>query len=280
MSFYKSLLDKLNSPFTLLDDRRSRIFLILFCGLFGSFFVFYFNPFNLNSLTYENALGSFLSIWVSGFWGAVFLSITQLVLRKAFKLEKFLLKQFIIWVFFEFMVLGMAMYILFGESHVPFFEEFILILKYTASIAFLPYFLACLILSVYQLSTKVREISVVKNQLNKHVVFKEENEKIALSIQSDNLLYLQSENNYTSIFYLENDKLSKKLIRTNLKKLETELTDTSLFRIHRSHMVNLNKISNIQKKKGAYHIQLTHVANSEFKVSDSYVLEFESHINQ
>ena len=210
----------------------------------------------------------------------LFLSVTQLVLRKVFKLEKFLLKQFVVWVVFEFLILGLAMYLLFGESHVPFVEEFLLIMKYTASIAFLPYFLACLILSVYQLSTKVKDISVVKNQLSKHVMFKEENEKIGLSVQSDDLLYLQSENNYTSIYYLENERLTKKLIRTNLKKLESELTGTSLLRIHRSYMINLNKISNIQKKKGAYQLQLMHVTNSDFKVSDSYVQEFESHINK
>lgn len=281
------LVDFLGSPFTLLDSKGDKLFLIIFCGIFATFFINFYEPLNISTWNHDSKIGNFLTIWTAGLLGAIVLSITQFILRPKFKLLTFTVGQFLFWVLFEFFLLAILFFVLYGESVFPFWKEFFLVFRYTISLTIIPYFLACLIIAVKKLSNPTKEASPIpiSEPIPKPILplaqhaFKDENGKIMLAIKPTQLLLLKSENNYTSVFFLQNEKVEKKLIRTNLKKLENELIEFPyLLRIHRSYMVNLENIASVQRKKGSFQILLTQLPEMPLKVSETYKEIFETQI--
>ena len=272
----KSVLSFLSSPFTLLDDLKSRLFLIIFCGLFATFFIYYYNPFNLNQLEYDSAIGKFLSIWTAGIIGALILSMTQLLFRRLLKIHTFNVGRFILWVLFEFTCLCLGFYIIFGEPQVPFLTEFMLIGSFTISVGLLPYLLACLILGVFQLSKRAHQKEKVA-AIDKHW-FKDENGKPKLALAINQILLLKSEDNYASIYYLNNNKVKKTLIRNTLKNLEAQLKGADMIRIHRSYMINPQLIVSIEKTKRGYELKMDQLPEISLSVSESYKESFKSRL--
>jgi len=273
------VIDLLSRPFSLLDDHKSKLFLVVFCGLFATLFILYFNPFSLQQIQYEASIGKFLSIWSAGIIGAVILSITQFVLRPLFNLSEWTLGQFLGWLCFEFLCLTAVMFIIFAEYNESLLDELMPILKYTVSLALLPYMIACLIIAVFQLSTRLNETDHSSAEQPYQHIFRDEQGKALLVVLPENILCLKSENNYTSVFYLQDGKLQRKLIRTTLKKLEGELRTSYLTRIHRSYMINMKRVATISREKGVYHVHLDYLSEPSLKVSDSYKASFESKMN-
>jgi len=282
------LVDFLNNSFTLLDSTKDKLFLIIFCAFFSTFFIYFYQPLNITTWQHDSSIGNFLTIWSAGFLGALMLCITQLIIRPKVKLNTFTVGQFLLWVFFEFLLLAILFFALYAEWKNPFWQEFLLTLRYTISLTIIPYFLACLLIAVRKLSNPVKAEAISpisKPPLPKPILplaqhaFKDENGKIMLAIKPTQLLLLKSENNYTAVFFLQNEQVEKKLIRTNLKKLESELSEFPyLLRIHRSHMVNLEKIASVERKKGSFQIYLTQLPEMPLKVSESYKAIFEEQI--
>ncbi|MFK7980753.1 MAG: LytR/AlgR family response regulator transcription factor [Saprospiraceae bacterium] len=275
----------LNRPFTLLDSTKDRLFLIIFCAFFSTFFLYFYQPLNITTWQHDSTIGNFLTIWSAGFLGALVLCITQLIIRPTVNLTTFTVGQFLLWVFFEFLLLAILFSALYGEWKNPFWQEFLLTLRYTISLTIIPYFLACLLIAVRKLSNPVKVEASPTKPTPKPILplaqysFKDENGKIMLAIKPMQLLLLKSENNYTAVFFLQNEKVEKKLIRTNLKKLESELCEFPyLLRIHRSYMVNLKKIASVERKKGSFQIHLTQLPEMPLKVSESYKAIFEEQI--
>lgn len=271
----------LTSPFTLLDSLADRWFLVIFCGFFATFFINFYQPLNIDKWNYDSTLGNLLTVWSAGGIGALLLSFTQFVLRPQLKLATFKVGQFLGWVLLEFFLLTILFYGLFGESYLPFWQEFLSVFRLTVSLTIIPYFLACLLIAVKNLSAIVKKESTKTTSPLKQQIFNDENGKIILALNPTQLLLLKSENNYTAVFFIQNEKVEKKLIRTNLKKLEAELAAFSyLLRIHRSYMINLEKIESVEKKKGSFHIQLMQLPEMLLKVSETYKSNFKASLKE
>lgn len=272
-------------PFPLLDGWKSKLFLVSFCCLFSTFFILYYNPFNIEHIKYDSALGHFLAIWNAGIIGAIILSITQFLFRPIFNLSTLNLGQFILWGIFEFICICLGVYFFFGESKEPFIQEFLLIFKYTISIAFLPYIIACLLIAVAKLYLQNDQKNVLIQEKEKVAAFSpeqhlftKEDGKVLFGIKPKQILYLKSENNYTSIYYFQNKKVERKLIRTNLKSISETFDNPNLIRIHRSYMVNLKKVEIIHREKRGFQLEIEHLPNLLLKVSDNYKHIFEEKI--
>ena len=84
-----------------------------------------------------------------------------------------------------------------------------------------------------------------------------ENEKDALTFHRDDLLAIESSDNYCTVFYLKNGSLTKELMRSSLSRLETQLGDDSSFvRCHRSYLVNLEQVSRVSGNAQGYKLHL------------------------
>jgi DNA-binding LytR/AlgR family response regulator len=74
------------------------------------------------------------------------------------------------------------------------------------------------------------------------VHFTSENEKDSISIALDQLLYLESQDNYIAVVHLDNGVRRGVLIRSSLKRTEATLDEPLLVRCHRSFIVNLQRV--------------------------------------
>lgn len=104
------------------------------------------------------------------------------------------------------------------------------------------------------------------------MVFESENRKSSLSIKPEQLLFLQSADNYVQINFLERGVLKKHLIRTSLKEIEGKhISSPYLKRCHRSFMVNPKNIDTIIKNSKITNLKM---ASSNIPVSKKYQAHF------
>ena len=96
------------------------------------------------------------------------------------------------------------------------------------------------------------------------------NGALKLTINSDSLYYMESQDNYVKIFYENNGKLLSYMLRSRTKTIEENLAETSMVRCHRSYMVNVMKINHIRKGGKARYIVLANDDIKPIPVSKSY----------
>ena len=91
------------------------------------------------------------------------------------------------------------------------------------------------------------------------VDFFAENKKSKISILSNALLYIKSEDNYVELFYLSKDIVKSELLRNSLKAIEDSFANSGhLVRCHRSYMINPAQIVKVVDKKPQPVIDLGH----------------------
>lgn len=67
--------------------------------------------------------------------------------------------------------------------------------------------------------------------------------KETLTLQSDQILYVEAQDNYSRVVWTEGNNRKEKLLRTTIKKLEEQLSGTDILRCHRSYLVNCTRYS-------------------------------------
>jgi hypothetical protein len=121
---------------------------------------------------------------------------------------------------------------------------------------------------------------MLKNSLRRALHANEELEKIRglkytpaianppqnITIQSDTsetaylnpeeLLYIEASDNYSTLYWKSTNGLQKKMLRVNLKNIETQLDNPLVVRCHRSYMVNINAITEVEGNTNGYRLSL------------------------
>ena len=111
-----------------------------------------------------------------------------------------------------------------------------------------------------------------------------DNEKDVLKLQPDDLLFIESSDNYCTIVHLKDEpvgagKLLKPLLRSSLSRLETQINRPHIVRCHRSYVVNLNRVERVTGNAQGYKL---HLLNGQLQVpvarkyNDTLVTELKS----
>jgi hypothetical protein len=94
---------------------------------------------------------------------------------------------------------------------------------------------------------------------------------LKFSIKKENLLYLESAENYVNICYLNKGKVSKYLLRDTLKKFEENFSGTEIVRCHRSYIVNFEKVKVLRKDRDGLKLDFDNPSVIDIPVSKTYV---------
>lgn len=97
----------------------------------------------------------------------------------------------------------------------------------------------------------------------KTVTLTADNEKDTLTIPSDNLLYIESSDNYCTIVHLKNAQPLKPLLRSSLSRLEKQINNPHIVRCHRSFIVNLDRVERVTGNAQGYKL---HICSGQFVV--------------
>lgn len=107
-----------------------------------------------------------------------------------------------------------------------------------------------------------------------------ESRKPGLTLDIDDLIFVESVGNYVNIHYLEEGTPGNKMIRSALKKMESQLTlYGNLFRCHRAFIINLNHVERVKGNSQGYSLIMKH-ADREIPVARSYTKSFREAMNK
>lgn len=128
----------------------------------------------------------------------------------------------------------------------------------------------------YEMSLSNESSMVYPSLIN----FYDYNGTLKLTINSDSLYYMESQDNYIKIHYENSGKLCSYMLRSRTKTIEENLADTSIVRCQRSYLVNVMKINHIKKGGKARYIVLSHDDIRPIPVSKSYFKNLISKIDK
>jgi hypothetical protein len=102
--------------------------------------------------------------------------------------------------------------------------------------------------------------ALIKKQeitLGSEIVFKliAENEKDVFEIKQTELLYIESQDNYSSVVFSQEGKIKRHLLRSSLKRIENQIQSPSVQRCHRAFVVNLSQVSNVEGNAAGYKLR-------------------------
>ena len=267
-----------------LYEKSNTVKMILFTASFALLFINLFQPFGsrdwypgISDIKYF-AFSSLIILT-----GMLVVVISRVILTSYSKKHDVLYWQFALWIGCE--IVAMAIFYTLFARFFPkdgiereLSEIFRQSLINTALVLLLPYAITWLYFSWKEKSKLLEHIEQVKsNETHARalVAFPDEKGDLKISIMLDNLLYIESADNYATINYMNKSKQSRFLLRNSLKWMEENLTkDTPLTRCHRSYIVNMDKVKILKKVKGGIVLELDAENTPEIPVSKTYYDSF------
>jgi hypothetical protein len=260
-----------------INEKQNIIRLVLFTSLFALVFINIYSPFGADkwyTLTRPQFFTySSLTILV----GVLVVVISRIIMYHLS--QKYIIKiwQYLGWICAE--IFSMAFtYALFEKIVLKDSRLFTDLLKNssrnTALVLLLPYSILWLYFSWRDKKEQIEKLaefpSFPENSRNM-IPFYDDKGILKFSIKKENLLYLESAENYVTICYLNKGKVSKYLLRDTLKKIEDTFSGTEIIRCHRSFIVNFEKVKVIRKDKDGFKLEFDNPAVTDIPVSKTYV---------
>lgn len=267
-----------------LYNKSNNVKMTIFTALFALLFINLFQPFGsrdwypgVSDLKYF-AFSSLIILT-----GMLVVVISRSILISYSKRHDILKWQYVIWILCE--IISMAIFYTIFSIIIPkngisreVSEIFRQSLYNTALTLLLPYSISWLFFSWKEKSTKLAEIEheELNNKQSKSLIaFPDEKGVLKISVMLENLLYIESADNYATIYYINKSSKSHYMIRNSLKWIEENLAeDTPLVRCHRSYIVNLDRVKILKKEKNGIVLELDADTTPDIPVSKTYYDSF------
>lgn len=266
-------------PFYLLE-KRNTVHMILFTAFFALLFINLFQPFG--SRNWYPDISDFKYFFFSSLiilTGMLVVVICRLFMGLYIRKHDFKYFQYILLILSE--ILAMSLFFALFSRYVPsggkakdFMHLFQTSFFNTSLVLLLPYSISILFFSWKEKNRLLQEqqdepgIATPKKGL---IGFQDEKGEMKISIMLENLLYIESADNYATIHYINKDKRTHFLIRNSLKWMEENLSEnTSLIRCHRSYIINLDKVRVFKKTKNGIFMELDTPNVPDIPVSKTY----------
>jgi hypothetical protein len=260
-----------------LNEKHNIIRLIIFTSLFALIFINAYSPFGAdkwyNLTRFQFFFFSSLTILV----GVLVVVISRIIMYHVTRKHTIILWQYLLWIAAE--ILSMALTYASFETIVlndsrPFVDLVRNSTRNTALVILLPYSILWLYFSWRDKKEQIERLAdnqpSADNSRNM-IAFYDEKGVLKFSVKKENLLFLESAENYVNICYLNKDKVSRYLLRNTLKKIEENFAGTEMVRCHRSFIVNFEKIKVIRKDKDGLMLEFDNQSIADIPVSKTYV---------
>lgn len=280
MADYSSILFQKLPKYLL--TKQNQLMMVLFVSLFAVVFINIFKPFGSEDwMTKGKFTSTQYLAWstILVCMGMSIVAISRVIMYHYSKkpTHKITILKYICWVIIELLLLSAAFTILalitsYGGATRDPLEIYKNAMENTVFILFIPYMIVIMHLSYQDKSTKLRTIMEenIGNKSTSFIAFRDERGVLRLTVAKENLLYIESADNYISIWYLKNNQLKKQLLRLTLKELSAQLSETNVVRCHRSFMVNLDQVKVLRREKENMFIELGYQGVQEIPISKTY----------
>ncbi len=273
-----------------LCEKSNSIKLIIFTAVFALLFINLFQPFGsrdwypgVSDIKYF-AFSSLIILT-----GMLVVVISRVILKKYSNKHPVFYWQYAMVILIE--ILAMSVFYTLFARYVPkdgvnreISDIFHQSLTNTALVLLLPYAISWLYFSWKEKSAILENIEKLKlNDVKPKslIAFPDEKGDLKLSVMLDNLLYIESADNYANICYLNKSEISHFLLRNSLKWIEEQYAeDTPLTRCHRSYIVNMDKVKILKKIKGGIVLEMDVERAPDIPVSKTYYETFMKKFSQ
>jgi DNA-binding LytR/AlgR family response regulator len=260
-----------------LSEKGNIVRLVIFTSLFALVFINIYSPFGVdrwfNLTKLEFLTYSSLIILT----GVLVVVISRIVMYYTGRKYIIRIWHYLAWIFAEIMLMSLF-YALFEKLVLKdgrILTDLVkLSARNTALVLLLPYSAMWLYFSWRDKKEQIEKMTGIQafpGNVRDMIPFYDEKSVLKLSVKKENLLYIESAENYVNICYLNKDKISKYLLRETLKKIEEKFSGTEIIRCHRSYIVNFEKVRVIRKDKDGLKLEFDIPSVIDIPVSKTYV---------
>ena len=162
------------------------------------------------------------------------------------------------------------------ETHWDIFQRALI---YSTISLGIPYLIAGMYFAIIDKNNTIRLMSY-ENVVTDEPIKAEDTQKITLfdnsgalklSLNLDNLFYIESDDNYIKVWYTDNKgELKQYMLRCRLKTVEESFKGSGLVRCHRKYIVNIKKVSMLHKESDGYVLELSREEIPPISVTKTY----------
>lgn len=265
-------------------EKRNLTIMVLFVSVFAIIFINIYKPFGSDKwIGVGDITDTMYFVWSTLLvtTGVLVVAASRVIMYRVSRRpdHRITILGYILWVFLELVLLSGAFTVialivgqnLNFEAYDP-LNVFINAMQNTVFIICIPYFICVLYFSYKERTAKLKAL------MGENVGFKSSNlisirdsrGVLQLSVAKENLLYIESADNYICIWYQKNEMLKKQLLRITMKDISEQLADTNVVRCHRSYMVNLDLVKVMRREKENLFLELGVAGLKEIPISKTY----------
>ena len=270
------LLQFLSTPFPRPQRTRKNLLYIVLVGLGSSFFILLYKPFGI-----QNQTGEWLVTVVIFSLGLVFILSVLLMEWVVPAVFPYLFRQWtlgkaIMWYTWLILFVGFVMFVY--KNLWSGFREFTSLefLLVSGRVFIIGITVSFVVLGIWQYISQ-RKMALVSSQ--ETYTIKAQNGKAIQFIPQD-ILYIQSDDNYVDIHYLAKGVRQKEVLRSSLKSVETQIVNplSPMVRCHRQYLINLERFQIAKMTTRAMTLALKDYED-EVPVSKKYIPDLKQQLS-
>ncbi len=110
---------------------------------------------------------------------------------------------------------------------------------------------------------RIRMINSIESMDFDHEITIQSDTSETVNLHVKDLLYVEASDNYSTVYWRGETAVQKRMLRVNLKSIESQLGSSEVVRCHRSFMVNINAIRQVEGNTNGYRLS---IRDSDFRV--------------
>ncbi len=214
----------------------------------------------------------------------IMLIISRMLMYRSKKEFDMLYWMYILWCILEIMEVS-CIYIAFTKnleitSLETGWDIFRKVLPYSSISLGIPYIIAGMYFAIIDKNNTIRlmnyenvvtdEPEKPETQMHKITLF-DNSGALKLSLNLENLYYIESDDNYIKVWYTDNKgDLKQYMLRCRLKTVEESFKGSGLVRCNRKYIVNINRVATLRKESDGYVLDLENESIPPLPVTKTY----------
>ena len=273
MDFFNQLIPRY------LLTRRNLTVMVTSAAAFAFFFIIVYKPFNVEHWAEVSQFVFVACVLGIVLLGMSIVAISRVVMCYYSKKHDVTYLNYTIWVFVELVLMSVAFTICSTLSgvQVDIWEAFEKSLLNTSLILLIPYIITITAFTLQDRNLRLRQIeddydkAMQERTFTKGLIsFYDERNELQLSVTKENLLYIESADNYIYIWYMKSNLPKKLMLRNTLKRTAELLAETNVMRCHRGYMVNMEQVKVLRREKDSFYLELGIEGVKDIPVSKTY----------
>lgn len=270
---------------------RSQAMIVLTMAMIAVIFIVIFRPFNIYE-SLDFLISKNLPNFIDSAEDAFYLALTSVVLLGIIMIfgsrvimvrtmrNLLTYRGYILWGGIEFIIVALAITILsaslFHPETTSIFRLFTKVLGRTACILFIPYAFCSLYIVIIDKVSQLKALheSIANEEIAQqkaYILLYDEHNEMRLSVKREDLIMIESADNYVCVWYINNDQIKKVLIRNTMKRVASQLSKCSVQRCHRSYMINMDRVKVLRRDKEGVFIEFGIEGVPDVPISRTYI---------